>query len=169
VAPEKDDIMEIEMKIKGLVVDPISKMPIVVLEDIRSEQILPIWIGVFEANAIALTIENVPTPRPMTHDLLRNFLEKLDIAIEKIVVNDVRNNTFYALIHCRHDDHRIVIDSRPSDAIALALRMCSPIFVEDEVVRKAHGLKFDDNVEGAEKLRKWLEGLGPEDFGKYKM
>jgi bifunctional DNase/RNase len=169
VAPEKDDIMEIEMKIKGLVVDPISKMPIIVLEDTRTERILPIWIGVFEANAIALTIENVPTPRPMTHDLLRSFLEKLDIAIEKIVVNDVRNNTFYALIHCRHDDHRIVIDSRPSDAIALALRMCSPIFVEDEVVRKAHGLKFDDNVEGSEKLRKWLEGLGPEDFGKYKM
>lgn len=161
--------MEIEMKIKGLVVDPISKMPIVVLEDTRSERILPIWIGVFEANAIALTIENVPTPRPMTHDLLRNFLEKLDISIEKIVVNDVRNNTFYALIHCRHDDHRIVIDSRPSDAIALALRMSSPIFVEDEVVRKAHGLKFDDNVEGSEKLRKWLEGLGPDDFGKYKM
>jgi uncharacterized protein len=169
VDEERDSDVEIEMRIKGLVVDPISKMPIVVLEDVHSEKILPIWIGVFEANAIALTIENVPTPRPMTHDLLRNFLEKLDISIEKIVVNDVRNNTFYALIHCRHDDHRIVVDSRPSDAIALALRMSSPIFVEDEVVRKAHGLKFDDNVEGSEKLRKWLEGLGPEDFGKYKM
>jgi len=161
--------MEIEMKIKGLVVDPISKMPIVVLEDPHSEQILPIWIGVFEANAIALTIENVPTPRPMTHDLLKNFLEKLDISIEKIVVNDVRNNTFYALIHCLHDTTRIVIDSRPSDAIALALRMSSPIFVEDEVVRKAHGLKFDENLEGSEKIRKWLEGLTPEEFGKYKM
>jgi len=161
--------MEIEMKIKGLVVDPISKMPIVVLEDPRSDQILPIWIGVFEANAIALTIENVPTPRPMTHDLLRNFLEKLDISIEKVVVNDVRNNTFYALIHCRRDGESIVIDSRPSDAIAIALRMSSPIFVEDEVVRKSHGLKFDDSLEGSEKLRKWLEGLSPEDFGKYKM
>jgi bifunctional DNase/RNase len=161
--------MEIEMKIKGLVVDPISKMPIVVLEDSHSERILPIWIGVFEANAIALTIENVPTPRPMTHDLLKNFLEKLDISIEKIVVNDVRNNTFYALIHCLHDATRIVIDSRPSDAIALALRMSSPIFVEDEVVRKAHGLKLDENLEGSEKLRKWLEGLTPEEFGKYKM
>ncbi len=161
--------MEIEMKIKGLVVDPVSKMPIVVLENPRDEQILPIWIGVFEANAIALTIENVPTPRPMTHDLLKNILEKLDIAIEKIVVNDVRNNTFYALIHCRHDGHPIIIDSRPSDAIALALRMSSPIFVEDEVVRKANGLKFDENLETSERLRKWLEGLTPDDFGKYKM
>jgi len=157
------------MKVKGLVVDPISKMPIVVLEDPHNEQILPIWIGVFEANAIALTIENVPTPRPMTHDLLKSFLDKLNIAIEKIVVNDVRNNTFYALIHCRYDTKPIIIDSRPSDAIALALRMSSPIFVEDEVVRKAQGLKFDDSLEASEKLRKWLEGLGPEDFGKYKM
>ena len=161
--------MEIEMKIKGLVVDPVSKMPIVVLENPRDEQILPIWIGVFEANAIALTIENVPTPRPMTHDLLKNILEKLNIAIEKIVVNDVRNNTFYALIHCRHNGHPIIIDSRPSDAIALALRMSSPIFVEDEVVRKANGLKFDENLETSERLRKWLEGLTPDDFGKYKM
>ena len=161
--------MEIEMKVKGLVVDPISKMPIVVLENPQDEQILPIWIGVFEANAIALTIESVPTPRPMTHDLLKNFLDKLDIAIEKIVVNDVRNNTFYALIHCQYEGSPLIIDSRPSDAIALALRMSSPIFVEDEVVRKANGMKFDENLESSEKLRKWLEGLGPEDFGKYKM
>jgi bifunctional DNase/RNase len=161
--------MEIEMKIKGLVVDPISKMPIVVLEDIHSVRILPIWIGVFEANAIALTIENISTPRPMTHDLMKNFLNKLDISIEKIVVNDVRNNTFYALIYCRHKDQPLIIDSRPSDAIALALRMNSPIFVEDSVVSKAHSLKFDENLEGSEKLKKWLENLKPEDFGKYKM
>jgi len=161
--------MEIEMKVKGLVVDPISKMPIVVLENPRNEQILPIWIGVFEANAIALTIENVPTPRPMTHDLLKSFLDKLDIAIEKIVVNDVRNNTFFAMIHCRKAEQAIVIDSRPSDAIALALRMSSPIFVEDEVVKKAHGLKFDEKAGSSEKLRSWLESLQPEDFGKYKM
>ncbi len=157
------------MKVKGLVVDPISKMPIVVLENPRNEQILPIWIGVFEANAIALTIENVPTPRPMTHDLLKSFLDKLDIAIEKIVVNDVRNNTFFAMIHCRKAEQAIVIDSRPSDAIALALRMSSPIFVEDEVVKKAQGLKFDEKAGSSEKLRNWLESLQPEDFGKYKM
>lgn len=157
------------MKIKGLVVDPISKMPIVVLEDLNSEKILPIWIGVFEANAIALKIENISTPRPMTHDLVKNFLEKLDISVEKIVVNDVRDNTFYALIHCRYKDQTITIDSRPSDAIALSLRVDAPIFVEDEVVKKAHSLKFDENLEDSEKLKKWLENLKPENFGKYKM
>jgi bifunctional DNase/RNase len=105
----------------------------------------------------------------MTHDLLKSFLEKLGIAIEKIVVNDVRNNTFFALIHCRQADQALIIDSRPSDAIALALRMSSPIYVEDEVVKKANGLKFDEKIESSEKLRKWLEGLSPDDFGKYKM
>jgi bifunctional DNase/RNase len=161
--------MEIEMKIKGLVVDPISKMHIVVLEDVNSERMLPIWIGVFEANAIALKIENISTPRPMTHDLLKSFLDKLNISIEKIVVNDVRDNTFFAQIHCRNKDQAMTIDSRPSDAIALALRVEAPIFVENEVVKKAHSLKFDDNLEDSEKLKKWLEGLKPENFGKYKM
>jgi uncharacterized protein len=161
--------MEIEMKIKGLVVDPISKMPIVVLEDQLSEKILPIWIGVFEANAIALTIENIPTPRPMTHDLMKSFLTEFDVTVNRVVVTDVRNNTFYAVIHCRYRDRDLIIDSRPSDAIALALRMNSPIYVEDDVVRKAHGLKLDENLETSENLRKWLETLAPEDFGKYKM
>jgi bifunctional DNase/RNase len=161
--------MEIPKKIKGLVVDPVSKMPIVVLEDPQTDRILPIWIGVFEANAIALTIENIPTPRPMTHDLLKSFLEKLEVAVEKIVVNDVRNNTFYALIHLRYRDQPVVIDSRPSDAIALALRVNSPIFVEDSVVQRAQSVKFDENLEDPEKLMSWLENLKPEDFGKYKM
>ena len=161
--------MEIEMKVKGLVVDPISKMSIVVLQDPTSERMLPIWIGVFEANAIALKIENISTPRPMTHDLLKTFFDKIDLSIDKIVVNDVKNNTFYAVIHCQHQDKKIEIDSRPSDAIALALRMNSPIFVEDEVVKKAHSLKFDENLESSERLKKWLESLSPEDFGKYKM
>ena len=161
--------MEIEMKIKGLVVDPISKMHIVVLEDLNSERMLPIWIGVFEANAIALKIEKISTPRPMTHDLLKNFLDKLNISVEKIVINDVKDNTFYALIHCRNNDQTITIDSRPSDAIALALRVNAPIFVENEVVKKAHGLRFDENLEDSEKLKKWLEDLKPENLGKYKM
>ncbi len=161
--------MEIAMKIKGLVVDPISKMPIVVLEDANSETLLPIWIGVFEANAIALKIENISTPRPMTHDLMKSFLEKLNISIEKIVVNDVRDNTFYALIYCRYNDRIIAIDSRPSDAIALSLRVNAPIFVEEEVVKKAHSLKFDENLEDSDKLKKWLENLKPENLGKYKM
>ena len=157
------------MKIKGLVVDPISKMPIVVLEDLNSDRMLPIWIGVFEANAIALKIENISTPRPMTHDLVKNFLDKLNISIEKVVVNDVRDNTFYALIHCRYKDKAITIDSRPSDAIALSLRMNAPIYVEEEVVKKAQSLKFDDKLEDSEKLKKWLENLKPETLGKYKM
>lgn len=161
--------MEIEMKIKGLVVDPISKMPIVVLEDSNNERMLPIWIGVFEANAIALKIENISTPRPMTHDLVKTLLDKLNISIDKIVVNDVRDNTFYALIHCRHKDQLFTIDSRPSDAIALSLRVNAPIFVDEEVVKKAHSLKFDDNLEDSEKLKKWLENLKPENLGKYKM
>ena len=161
--------MEIEMKIKGLVVDPLSKMPIVVLEDLKSDRILPIWIGVFEANAIALKIENIDTPRPMTHDLLKTFLEKTGIDIQRIVVNDVRDNTFYAMIHCLHKGNSVIIDSRPSDAIALALRVEAPIFVEESVVSKAHSLKFDENLEDSEKLKKWLENLQPEDFGKYKM
>ncbi|MGA2587993.1 MAG: bifunctional nuclease family protein [Candidatus Aminicenantales bacterium] len=161
--------MEIEMKIKGLVVDPISKMPIIVLESVQSDRLLPIWIGVFEANAIALTIENIPTPRPMTHDLLKSVLSHFDIAVDRIVVTDVRDNTFYASIHCRRRDQEIVIDSRPSDAIALALRTHSPIFVDENVVKKAHGLKFEDNLETSENLKKWLETLKPEDFGKYKM
>lgn len=161
--------MEIEMRIKGLILDPISKMPIVVLEDLKSERTLPIWIGVFEANAISLKVENIATPRPMTHDLLKNILSKFNIPIEKIVVNDVRDNTFYAVIYCRYKGQLIGIDSRPSDAIALALRTNTHIFVKEEVVSKANSLNFNDNLEDSDKLKKWLDNLGPEDFGKYKM
>jgi len=161
--------MQIEMKIKGLVVDPISKMPIVVLEDPGSERMLPIWIGVFEANAIALKIENITTPRPMTHDLIKNFLDDLNVVIDRIVINDVRDNTFYALIYCRYQEQGLVIDSRPSDAIALSLRTHTPIFVEEEVIERAHSLKHEENLEDSENLKKWLENLKPEDFGKYKM
>lgn len=157
------------MKIKGLVIDPISKMPIVVLEDPQKERMLPIWIGVFEANAISLKLENIATPRPMTHDLVQNLLNNLDTHVEKIVVSDIKDNTFYATIYCRHNGEIIPIDSRPSDAIALSLRTGSPIFVEDEVIEKAQSLKFDENLEDSEKLKSWLENLKPEDFGKYKM
>ena len=157
------------MRIKGLVIDPLSKMPVVVLEDLNRERVLPIWIGAFEANAIALTMEKISTPRPMTHDLIKNFLMRLDIQVDRIVVTDVRNNTFYAAIHCRRGDEALIVDSRPSDAIALALRMSSPIFVEDDVVRKAHELKDDESSENVENLRKWLEALTPEEMGKYKM
>jgi len=162
--------MEVLMKIKGLVVDPISRMPIVVLEDPLSDRILPIWIGVFEANAIALSLEGVSTPRPMTHDLMKNFLEQLNIAVDRVVVNDVRENTFYAIIYCRHNDTPYLIDSRPSDAIALALRLNAPIYVEEEVIRKAQSLKNEENLENSGKTKsRWLENLKPEDLGKYKM
>ncbi len=162
--------MEIEMRIKGLVIDPISKMPIVVLEEIEGDRMLPIWIGVFEANAISLKMENIPTPRPLTHDLIKNVLQKLDASIDKIVVSDVLDNTFYAYIYCRCNKGKIIkIDSRPSDAIALSLRMEAPIYVEEKIVEKAHILKFDEKLEDSEKLKNWLENLRPEDFGKYKM
>lgn len=162
--------MEIEMRIKGLVIDPISKMPIVVLEEIEGDRMLPIWIGVFEANAISLKMENIPTPRPLTHDLIKNVLQKLDASIEKIVVSDILDNTFYAYIYCRCNKGKIIkIDSRPSDAIALSLHMEAPIYVEEKIVEKAPSLKFNDKLEDSEKLKNWLENLRPEDFGKYKM
>lgn len=161
--------MDIEMRIKGLVIDPISKMPIVVLEELEGDRMLPIWIGVFEANAISLKMENIATPRPMTHDLFKDFFQQFSAEIQKIVVTDVKDNTFYANIHCRTEKIDFVIDSRPSDAIALSLRLEAPIFVNEEVIQKAHSLKFDENLEDSEKLKKWLENLQPEDFGKYKM
>ena len=161
--------MEIEMKIKGLIVDPISNMPIVVLKDVNSNRILPIWIGVFEANAIALQIEKIPTPRPMTHDLIKNILNTFNIEIQKIVVNQIKDNTFYALIYCKYNDKILTIDSRPSDAIAIALRVNAPIYVTEEVMEKAHSLDVDEDLEDSEKLQKWLEKLKPEDLGKYKM
>jgi len=157
------------MRIKGLVVDPISKMPIVVLQDPETDRLLPIWIGVFEANAIALKIENIATPRPMTHDLISGLLSRLSITVEKITVSDIRNNTFYAVISCRRGTEDIQIDSRPSDAIALALRTDAPIFVEEDVISRAHSLTLDPSLDNPENLCKWLETLQPEDFGKYRM
>lgn len=161
--------MQIEMTIKGLMVDPITNMPIVILRDAAGEHVLPIWVGIFEANAIALQIENVATPRPMTHDLLRNVISDLDGAVEKIVVCDLKENTFYALIYVRTRDEVVAVDARPSDAIALALRVSAPIYVEDAVVRNAKNLDFAPDKADSERLAKWLENLDPEDLGKYKM
>ena len=161
--------MQIEMTIKGLMVDPITNMPIVILRDAAGEHVLPIWVGIFEANAIALQIENVATPRPMTHDLLRNVISDLNGSVEKIVVCDLKENTFYALIHVRTRDEVVAVDARPSDAIALALRVSAPIYVEDAVVRNAKNLDFAPDKADSERLAKWLENLDPEDLGKYKM
>ena len=161
--------MQIEMTIKGLMVDPITNMPIVILRDQEGKRVLPIWVGIFEANAIALQIENIATPRPMTHDLLRNVIADLKADVEKIVVSDLQESTFYSMIHLRVGGEVVAVDARPSDAIALALRVRAPIFVEDQVIENAKSLEFTPSKDDSERLTKWLEGLDPEDLGKYKM
>jgi len=161
--------VQIEMAIKGLMVDPITNMPIVVLRDEEGQRVLPIWVGVFEANAIALQIENVTTPRPMTHDLLRNVIHDLKADIQKIVVSDLKENTFYALIYLTVNGEALAIDARPSDAIALALRAQAPIFVEDRVIDTAKTLDLAPEKGDSERLQKWLENLDPDELGKYKM
>jgi len=161
--------MLIEMSIKGLMVDPITNMPIVILKDKMGERILRIWVGLFEANAIALQIENVSTPRPMTHDLLRNIITDLDGRVDRIVVSDLKDNTFFAVIHLTVRGERIAVDARPSDAIALALRTRSPILVEETVIDNAKSVEvFSEPMDNA-RLQKWLESLDPSELGKYKM
>ena len=161
--------MQIEMTIKGLMVDPITNMPIIILRDKEGQRVLPIWVGVFEANAIALQIENVTTPRPMTHDLLRNVIQDLRGSITKIVVSDLKENTFYALIYLTVGGQVMAVDARPSDAIALALRARAPIFVEEAVIDHAKTADLTPDKGDAERLQKWLENLDPDDLGKYKM
>jgi len=161
--------MLIEMSIKGLMVDPITNMPIVILKDKQGDRVLPIWVGIFEANAIALQIENIATPRPMTHDLLRNIITDLDGQVDRIVVSDLKDNTFYAVIHLTVRGERVAVDSRPSDAIALALRTRSPIMVEESVIDNAKTVDFASQRADNDQLQKWLESLDPEELGKYKM
>jgi len=161
--------MEVEMKIRGLMMDPVTHMPIVLLKESEAESVLPIWVGVYEANAIALEIEKVSTPRPMTHDLLKNLLIGLDTVVRKVVVTELRDDTFYAVIWLERGGELISIDSRPSDALALALRMDCPIYVEDEVLKTSkQAANLTDQV-SADDLRKWLENLGEDDLGRYKM
>jgi bifunctional DNase/RNase len=161
--------MQIEMSIKGLMVDPITNMPIVILRDKEGQKVLPIWVGMFEANAIALQIENISTPRPMTHDLLRNVIEDLKASVQKVVVCDLQDNTFYALIYLSLGGQTVAIDARPSDAIALALRTRAPIFVEEAVIDHAKTVDFSsEKTDDADRLHKWLESLDPDDLG-YKM
>jgi bifunctional DNase/RNase len=161
--------MQIEMTIKGLMVDPVTNLPIVILRDKEGQKVLPIWVGIFEANAIALQIENISTPRPMTHDLLRNVLHDLKAAVQKIVVCDLQDNTFYALIYVAWQGETLAIDARPSDAIALALRTRAPIFVDESVIDNAKSFDATPDRADAERLHKWLESLDPDDLGKYKM
>jgi bifunctional DNase/RNase len=164
-----DMAMLIEMTIKGLMVDPITNMPIVILKDKASDRVLPIWVGIFEANAIALQMENVATPRPMTHDLLRNVITDLDGRVDRVVVSDLKDNTFYAIIHLTVRGERLSLDARPSDAIALALRTRSPILVDELVINNAQNVDLGAERGDNDRLQKWLESLDPEELGKYKM
>lgn len=161
--------MEREFRIKGLMMDPITNSPIVILQDVQKNTLLPIWVGIFEANAIALQIERIDTPRPMTHDLLRNVLQHLNAEVEKIVVTELKDNTFYALIHLKLNGEDMAIDSRPSDAIALALRTDSPIFVTEDVINSSRNITLDKENLDPEDVKEWLENLNPEELGKYKM
>lgn len=161
--------MEVEMKIRGLMMDPVTNMPIVVLKDVSGEGVLPIWVGIYEANAIALEIEKVTTPRPMTHDLIKNVLTGLDAQVSKVVVSELREDTFYAVIWMERGGHLISVDSRPSDALALALRVDCPIFVEDEVLKSSKLAAAISDKTSSEELRKWLENLNDDDLGRYKM
>ena len=161
--------MEVEMKIRGLMVDPVTNMPIVVLKDVNGTAILPIWVGVYEANAIALEIEKVAAPRPMTHDLIRNVLFGLETSVRKVVVSDLKEDTFFAVIWLERDGEMISIDSRPSEALAIALRLDCPIYVEEAVLKTSKTVAAVAEVGGNEELRRWLENLGDEDLGRYKM
>jgi bifunctional DNase/RNase len=158
----------IRMEIKGLLMDPVSNMPVVILRDTEGGLFLPIWVGIFEANAIALEMEKVATPRPMTHDLLKNLLAELDAHVERVVINDLRENTFFARIHLTRKDSTLSVDSRPSDAIALALRSHAEIFVEEEVLEKSRSLRAEGDQD-PDRLRKWLEEVSPDELGKYRM
>lgn len=160
---------EVEMRIRGLMMDPVTNMPIVVLKDIEGDSVLPIWVGVYEANAIALEIEKVTTPRPMTHDLLKNLLTGFGASVNKVVVTELKDDTFYAVIWAERDGQTISIDSRPSDALALALRVDCPIFVDDEVLRVSKVASAASERITSDDLKKWLEGLSDEDTGGYKM
>jgi bifunctional DNase/RNase len=164
--------MFLEMKVRGLALDPMSNMPIIILRDEDDKRSLPIWVGIFEANAIALELEKIATPRPMTHDLIKNILEAIDARVVKVMVTDLKENTFFAVLHLQVGETEYTVDSRPSDAIALALRVAAPIFVDEEVVRKAKSIEVTKEGETVkpddpERLREWLENIKPEDFGKF--
>ena len=161
--------MEVEMKIRGLLMDPVSNHPIVVLKDVNGSAILPIWVGPYEAHAIALEIEKVATPRPMTHDLIRNLLLGLEAGVKKVVVSDLREDTFYAVIWLERNGELISVDSRPSDALALALRVDCPIFVDEQVLKNSKISSAISERTTNEQLRSWLEGLSDDDLGRYKM
>lgn len=160
--------MSVRMLIKGLMMDPVTNMPILVLRDEAGERTLPIWIGMFEAHAVALQLENSGSTRPLTHDLLRHAIEALGAAVAEVHVTDVRDGTFYAVIYLRVNGETLAIDARPSDALALALRTRAPVYVADHVLADARPLEAP-TPQDTERLQHWLESLDPDEMGKYKM
>ncbi len=161
--------MEVEMKIRGLMMDPVMQTPIVILKDVNGNAVLPIWVGIYEANAIALEIEKVSTPRPMTHDLIKTLLHGLETQVHKVVVSELKDDTFYALIWLERDGEVITVDSRPSDALALALRLDCPIYVEEAVLKSSKMASAISDRVNNDELKRWLENLNDEDLGRYKM
>ncbi|HVT57397.1 MAG TPA: bifunctional nuclease family protein [Thermoanaerobaculia bacterium] len=164
-----DAAAELRVEIKGLMLDPSSNVPIVILRDVENQLFLPIWIGISEAQAIASRIEGLEPPRPMTHDLLRSAVERLGGTVLKIVISDLKENTFFAVIHVQQGGETLLLDSRPSDAIALALRTSAPIFVLQSVLDQAQAVDLASKATDQEKLKKWLEEISPEDLGKWTM
>jgi bifunctional DNase/RNase len=158
--------MFLQMKVSGIALDPFTNTPIVILKDNTNDKILPIWIGFMEASSIAMELEKTPRVRPITHDLVKNLIEKLGFLVSKIEVTDLRNDTFYASMHLKNDTEEYILDARPSDAIAIALRTDSPIFVNEEVIEKSKNIEIDEDKE---KLEKLLDDMTDADFGKYKM
>ena len=159
---------DIEVRIRGLMMDPVTNMPMIVLKDVAGDSVLPIWVGIFEANAIALEIEKSATPRPMTHDLLRNALRAFEAHVTRVVVSDLRDDTFFAVIWIERNGEVMTLDARPSDALALAMRSDCPIFVSRAVMESARTQQKGRDV-NSEELRRWLESLGDDDMGRYKM
>ncbi len=161
----------IEVKVKGIVVDPKANNPVVVLVDLTGQKALPIWIGVFEAEAISRGLEDVVTLRPMTHDLMKQILDTFHVSLDRVVINDLKGNTFYANLHLNVEGKRLLVDSRPSDAIALAVRLKAPIFVSEAVVQSTEqlGIMANTLLEEKDELTEIIDKMNPEDFGKYKM
>jgi bifunctional DNase/RNase len=160
---------EVEMQIRGLMMDPVTNTPIIVLKDVGSDLVLPIWVGIFEANAIALELEKTTLPRPMTHDLMQNMARGLNAEVRKVVVSELRDDTFYATIWMDHAGETVTMDARPSDAIALALRWDCPIYVNREVLESSKQAASGNQTVNSDEMRRWLENLNDDDMGRYKM
>ena len=160
--------MPVRMLIKGLMMDPVTNMPILVLRDEGGERTLPIWIGMFEAHAVALQLENSSAARPMTHDLLRHMVEALGGKVTEVHVTDVHEGTFHAMVYLSANGDTVAVDARPSDALALALRSRAPVYVAEHVLADAKPLEVP-TAQDSERLQHWLESLDPDEMGKYKM